>query len=162
MKKHISWLLIVLLLAGCTKGAMIQEKKEDAADVNTQTQEGSQSMKPPIDLPIVTSDDPAVDLPAIEGYTSFLNGLSAALIDGKGNKNLSPVSVYLALAMAAEGAKGETQAEMLKLLGEQSIEELRARASAMLRELSVKGETGELVLANAIFLGIQDLSLIHI
>ena len=156
MKKHISWLLIVLLLTGCTKGAILQEKKEDAIDVNTQTQEGSSSMKPPIDLPIVSTDDPAVKLPVIDGYTSFLNKLSAALIDGKGNKNLSPISVYLAVAMAAEGAQGETQAEMLKLLGEQSIEDLRTKASAMLRELSAKGETGELILANAIFLGIQD------
>ena len=48
MKKHISWLLIVLLLTGCTKGAILQEKKEDAIDVNTQTQEGSSSMKPPM------------------------------------------------------------------------------------------------------------------
>ena len=156
MKKRICWLLIVLLLAGCTKGATIQEKKEDTVDVNVQTQEGTPSMEPPFDLPIVTTDNSTVKLPVMDGYTYFLNRLSAALIDGKGNKNLSPISVYLAVAMAAEGAKGETQAEMLKLLGEPTIEDLRVKASAMLRDLSVKGETGELILANAIFLGIQD------
>lgn len=156
MKRHISWLLIVLLLAGCANGATSEKKNEEIVDVSVQTQEGTQAMNPPMDLPIVTSDDSAVKLPAMDGYTSFLNRLSAALIDGKSNKNLSPISVYLAVAMAAEGAKGETQAEMLKLLGEPTIEDLRAKAGAMLRDLSVKGESGEIILANAIYLGLQN------
>ena len=71
MKKRICWLLIVLLLAGCTKGATIQEKKGGTVDVNVQTQEGTPSMEPPFDLPIVTTDNSTVKLPVMDDYTSF-------------------------------------------------------------------------------------------
>ena len=108
--------------------------------------------------------EPAIDphseevkeIPPIEGYESFMTVLSAALIDGQSNKNLSPVSVYMALAMAAEGARGATQEELLALLGEKTMEDVRAKAESMLRTLCVEKRTGELFLANSIWLGAQD------
>ncbi len=49
------------------------------------------------------------------------------------NKNpvYSPINVYMALAMLAETADGESRAQLLRLLGADSIEELRANAAAI-------------------------------
>ena len=99
---------------------------------------------------------PAVDMPDVAGYDDFTSVLSAAVLDGTGNKNLSPVSVYIALSMAAEGARGETQRELLALLGAQNAEEMRTTAEELLSSLEVRGETGEIALADSIWLGEQD------
>lgn len=95
---------------------------------------------------------PYFPVPVIEGYADFSDVLSAKLIDGTENKNLSPISVYLALAMVAEGAEGQTQTDMLKLLGAGSPEELRNICGAMLSSLSVDTEESTLALANSIWL----------
>ena len=79
-------------------------------------------------------DAPDAGIPAIGGYADFVKTLSAALVDGTANKNLSPISVYLALAMVTEGAVGDTQADLLKLLGCESIE-LRGVCGEMLNTL---------------------------
>ncbi len=99
---------------------------------------------------VIVSIDPEV--PDISGYNDFLNVLSAKLVDGTQNRNLSPISVYLALAMTAEGAKGDTQAAMLKLLGCESLEELRGVCGAILNDLPVDTEDSTLTFANSIWL----------
>ena len=78
--------------------------------------------------------------------------LSAKLIDGSENSNLSPISVYLALAMVAEGARGETQTAMLSLLGCTTLEELRSVCGEMLEQLSVDTEDSTLAIADSIWM----------
>ena len=159
MKKTICWLLLAaLLLVGCKGQAPIQEKQEtvemplQSAPVQNKTNQGNSDSE----SSTAAWDESMGEIPPIEGYTDFASVLSAALIDGTGNKNLSPISVYLALAMAAEGAKGDTRAELLRLLGEEKLEDLRHSAQSMLKSLIMNGTSGELTLANAIFLGRQD------
>ena len=82
-----------------------------------------------------------------DGCEGFSLALAARLIDGAENSSLSPVSVYIALAMAAEGARGETQNALLRVLRAESPEDLRARCKALLDALSV--DTGDSVLALA-------------
>ena len=136
MKRFLCWLLpLLLLLGGCRKNSPIAEMRAD-----------TEALEP-------TESGEA--LPVVESYEDFAALLSAALIDGQDNKNLSPVSVYLALAMAAEGANGQTRAEFLDLLGAKSAEDLRKSVEGMLRSLKLSGETGELALANSIWLGEQ-------
>ena len=176
MKKHICWLLIVLLLlAGCTGKTETKEEKVVEAPVEGQNiglyqaEQGETVIDalPGFDAPVEQKEEPAAtELPAapeqtaepakVSGYDAFVRTLSAAVIDGKGTKNLSPISVYLAVAMAAEGARGETQAEMLALLGAESIEDLRLSAARMMLALQANDRTGELTLANSIWLGQQD------
>jgi serpin B len=88
----------------------------------------------------------------ITGYDGFCDVLSAKLIDGSENSNLSPISVYLALAMVAEGAKGETQTAMLALLGCTTLEELRGICGEMLEQLSVDTEDSTLAIADSIWM----------
>mgnify|MGYP005836487607 CR=1 FL=1 len=56
--------------------------------------------------------------PLVEGNTRFALNLYAQLVaqDPQGNHFLSPFSISTALAMAAVGARGETQAEMVHTL----------------------------------------------
>ncbi len=56
--------------------------------------------------------------PLVEGNTRFALNLYAQLLaeDPKGNHFLSPFSISTALAMVAAGARGETQAEMVRTL----------------------------------------------
>ena len=133
MKKILCWLLMGALLTGC---AGVQPLVENKAE-----------------LPL--RSEPAAQIPAVGDYDDFVAVLSAAVIDGKGNKNLSPVSVYMALAMTAEGAQGDTRAELLALLGGETAEDVRKTVEQMLKTLDISGETGELALADSIWLGKQ-------
>ena len=137
MKKYLCWLLLLLLLlGGCAQKAPV--------------------VSGAVGVTVHLQGEDETPLPAVEGYEDFMAVLSAALIDGQSNKNLSPVSVYIALSMAAEGARGETRAELLALLGEQSLEELRNSVEGLLNSLHLTGETGELMLANSLWMGAQD------
>jgi serine protease inhibitor len=71
----------------------------------------------------------------------------------KKNVFLSPLSVFLALAMAENGARGETKVAMRKVLGmrEDATEELVNEAvGALLRGVEARGRA-ELVIANALW-----------
>ena len=112
---------------------------------------------PPIDLtdpvkPIYETQSTPVET---TGSADFANVLSAALLCGTCNRNLSPVSVWLAMAMVTEGADGETRAELLKLLGCKTIEELRGTCGAMLEALSIDLENSTLDLHNSLWMAEQ-------
>ena len=146
MKKIICILLMGLLLAGCVQpydGA--QNSDTEARPTVTVTYYSEP-----------TAIVPAVEIPAVAGYDDFMSVLAAAVIDGTENKNLSPVSVYIALAMAAEGAQGQTQKELLTLLGAEKAEDMRKTAEELLESLDIQGKTGEIALADSIWLGEQD------
>ncbi len=98
----------------------------------------------------------AANVPELAGYDDFCDALAAKLIDGSKNRNLSPISVYLALAMTAEGAEGETQAAMLRLLGCDTLESLRGVCGAMLETLSVDAEESTLAFADSIWMNGAD------
>ena len=59
-------------------------------------------------------------------YCSFQSKIFNRLNKEKIGKNLiiSPLSIFQALSLAANGAKGETQLEMLELLESDNIDEL--------------------------------------
>lgn len=133
----------LLLLCGCTDGNRPSSVPAgDLPDADTPAEEPLA----PVDLGNIE----------IDGYGEFCDILAAKLLDGSKNSNLSPISVYLALAMAAEGAKGETQTAMLRLLGSESIEELRGVCGGMLERLSVDTEDSSLSLADSIWMAGRD------
>ena len=103
---------------------------------------------------VSTTDEPTTDvpMPEIGGYDDFMRVVSAVLVDGKGNRNFSPISVYLALAMVTEGARGETQAELLKLLGCETVEQLRGVCAGMLETLSVDEDGSTIDLHNSLWM----------
>ena len=68
------------------------------------------------------------------------------------NRLYSPVNSYMALAMLAECAGGETREEILQLLGVDSIETLRQQASSIYLANSLYTHEAKSVLANSLWL----------
>lgn len=70
------------------------------------------------------------------------------------NANYSPFSLYYALAMAAQGAKGKTAEEMLKLLGMSDAKTLAEQCGNLYRQMASRERDGkaELMLADSLWL----------
>ena len=66
-----------------------------------------------------------------DGLAPFLTSSIATFLSGAGEENrvYSPLNVYMALAMLAEVTGGESRAQVLNLLGSDSLESLRSQAS---------------------------------
>lgn len=126
LKTMLCLALAALLLLSCMTGCRGTEEPAPASEPSPETTKG-QDGKP--DEPV-----PAVPLSAILnakalGFSAFDNQLVEYLKQtGKADENftVSPLSFKAALTMAALGAEGETQVQLLEALGFRSVEELRA------------------------------------
>jgi len=134
-------------------------KQEGGEDSPTPVENPPIEPAEPIDNPPIEITDPIQpiyetegDAVTVTGYADFANLLSASILSGSKNQNLSPISVYLALAMVAEGANGDTQAELLKLLGCRDLKELNAVCGGMLETLSVDAEHSTLDMHNSLWM----------
>ena len=80
--------------------------------------------------------------------------LTAQFLSGAGEENavLSPVNIYMALAMLAELTDGESRAQLLDLIGSQDIEAVREQAQAIWRACSMDVEEIQSVLASSVWL----------
>lgn len=84
----------------------------------------------------------------------FAFKLWEALGESKGNELFSPLSINLAMAMAYNGAEGNTKDEILKAMGyNDSKDELNAIFQKNMERLNLLGQSGkvEMELANALF-----------
>ena len=101
-------------------------------------------------VPRVGSYDPAaVSSLDATAATDFAVRLFQASYDGK-NTLLSPLSVFVALSMAANGAEGETRAQMESVLG-MTVSELNEFFTVYLTSLTQRSRV-KLKLANSIWL----------
>lgn len=80
--------------------------------------------------------------------------LTAQFLSGADEENavLSPVNIYMALAMLAELTDGESRGQLLELIGSQDIEAVREQAQAIWRACSMDVEEIQCVLASSIWL----------
>lgn len=86
-----------------------------------------------------------------ESYADFALRLFQKSYDSGQNTMISPYSVMMALAMAANGAQGETLAQMERVLGgEAALEDLNGQLS-LLKSRMPDGEGGRLLTANSIW-----------
>jgi len=86
--------------------------------------------------------------------TNFATALVAhTLAEQKGNMCVSPVSLYTALSLAAEGAGGETKDELLRVLGAADVGfSIAAQTRYLMRSLYFDNEIGALRMANSLWL----------
>ena len=75
------------------------------------------------------------DYGAGKDLIGFYKKTSAVFLASGNNEFYSPLDIYLALAMTAEAANGETRAEILELLEVGSIEELRDKTGRIYRSV---------------------------
>lgn len=76
---------------------------------------------------------------------------SAVLTSEKNNPNLSPASLYFALALAATGASGETQSQLFSLLGAENAADLSAQCANLYRRMYFDNKIGSLKIANSVW-----------
>ncbi len=89
--------------------------------------------------------------PALRDY---LTASIPALLSGEAGENqvCSPLNVYVELSMLAEATAGNTRAQILALLGAESIETVRERAGLVWRMSYQDEKQGKCVLANSLWL----------
>ncbi len=87
------------------------------------------------------------------GRDEFLADSAARFLAGagEGNRVYSPLNVYLALSMLAEVTGGDSRQQILDLLGEGTVESLRAQAKDLWLSAYRTGQT-ESLLANSLWL----------
>lgn len=87
----------------------------------------------------------------ISGFSGLLSEKILSGEDGS-NRVWSPVNAYIALAVTAELTGGETQAQLLEVLGANDTEQLRERISAVWEEVYEDNGKEISVLANSLWL----------
>lgn len=137
---------------------------------------------PPWDEPLVTPSvlQPAVELPyavslaaypvqedsyrdgydrrrfaaSYDGGNEFFARTMAQFLSGSGEENrvISPLNLYMALAMLAETAGGDTRAQLLGLLGVKDLEELRDQVCALWNGTYQDDEYAKALLANSLWM----------
>ena len=135
MKRLVSFLLaaaMILAMAGCSNTIPVNSDTTNLMNGIT--------VKPVEDV------DVAVDAPVLLDFFLDLSRQSA----GNGNMLVSPLSVLAALAMTANGAKGETLAQMESVLG-MDVQQLNLWMHSYMENLS-KDKKAVMQLANAIWL----------
>lgn len=95
--------------------------------------------------------------PLEENFTKSVNDFSlktasSLMSNSKENLIFSPTSLYFALAIATSGADGETEKEMLALLGVDSKETLAEQCKNLYNHSYSKNDIGNLKIGNSIWL----------
>lgn len=95
--------------------------------------------------------------PVNEDFTDSINNFSfktasKILTDQDKNTLYSPISLYYALAIATQGADGETEKELLKLLEIDDKETLSKQAGNLYRILYTDNKISKLKIANSVWL----------
>ena len=90
----------------------------------------------------------------LQSLNEFAGASTALAPDGQKGKNAiySPVSLWAALAMAAQCAEGDSRAQVLNALGAESVEDLQEQVSQVWRRLYTENGTSSLLLANSVWL----------
>lgn len=91
----------------------------------------------------------------VDAYEGLGQRLFASLVEGPGNIVLSPLSIGTAMAMVLAGARGETEAEIVRVLRyRMDREEIAAASAALIRTLESYGrqDAVHIAVANALLL----------
>lgn len=88
---------------------------------------------------------------ALKQFSSRINE-SLVSAEQKNNIVYSPVNLYIAMAMLAETAEGESRSQILELAGAESMEQMRTYASALWRSTYQMDGLSEVDLANSLWI----------
>lgn len=94
-----------------------------------------------------------IDTTLTRSFADYTRAAAAALLEESSDTAVfSPANLYLALAMLAETADGDSRAQILSLLQLDSIDDARTAASALWRNLYEDNECGITSLSNSVWL----------
>ncbi len=124
-------LLIVLGLTGCTGKAPSASGASASGKEQGRTSPVVQVIKPKGEPAEISSD-------LVGTIRNFSYKTASKLLSAEKNSNYSPTTLYYALSMLGAGAKGETQTELLELLGLSTSQSLSKNAGELYRALNSK------------------------
>ena len=87
-----------------------------------------------------------------DSLTNFFQASIEQFLQGEGNSTYSPVNVYLAMAMLAETAHGNSRWQILNLFGLDNIDQLRKQASYVWNAHYSDDQKTTLKIANSLWL----------
>ena len=87
-----------------------------------------------------------------DGLDGFVSSTARQLLTGQENSVYSPLSIYMALSMLSEATDGNTRQQIFSLLGVDSIEELRTKASSIWNASYCDDGAYTCILANSMWL----------
>lgn len=100
----------------------------------------------------VREDNPLEDS-FLDALDRFAYQTSAQVLGNQeGNRTYSPLSLYYALALAASGAEGETEVELLSLLGVSDRAELTEQCGNLYRQIYADNEINALSIGNSLWM----------
>lgn len=158
MKRFVAFMLAagMLLCFGCAdanvnmpggsaKSSAAPKKLNDVADVKVLSLDKWRDQRDA--MPVGEDISAAMAAFAAKSAGKVLSGTER-------NANYSPFSLYYALAMAAQGAKGKTAEEMLNLLGMGDAKTLAEQCGNLYRQMASRERDGkaELMLADSLWL----------
>ena len=164
MKRLIALVLcLCFVLGGCAQGESVQHTEDGhgvtPAPVEPPAPVEAASLEKLSLRLAATPPFAAVDWTseAVSGFTAYTFRTMRQLLadQTEGNAVYSPANLYLALCMLAETADGASRAQLLDLLGMNSVEQARSTASALSRSLYRDSDTGRTLLANSLWLSEQ-------
>ena len=132
--------------AAQTEAASTEQESSDA-----QLSAGENKVLMNAEYPLGKAEDPG----SAKGFSDGLMSPEAAkafLTGDDKNHVYSPLNITMALAMLAEVTEGETRAEILDLLGAESIEALRKKVEVILKTAYYENENGTSLMADSIWL----------
>jgi len=100
-------------------------------------------------------ENQGIDKTFLSNLTKFSYQSASVILakdDKKSNSLYSPVSLYMAMAMLTESAKGQTQSEILSALSMNSMDLVSKQTGKLFRSLYYDNEIGKLSLANSVWL----------
>ncbi len=147
-------LAVLLWLTGCTQTEIIPTAKVDFQNVAMVTPEYPEGVGfEDFDGRQAIRDGNTVEDEFQEALDRFAyRTASQVLSESDENQLYSPISLYLATALATAGAKGETQEELLALLGVADSESLATQCGNFYRLLYTDNEIAQLKIANSLWL----------
>jgi serpin B len=157
MKKSVAILLVIAVLAsmsGCTQTDGIPDAKVDLQNAAMVTPEYPAGVGfEDFDGRRAIRDANVVEDEFHAALNRFAYQTAAqVLLESDENQLYSPISLYYAAALATMGANGETQEELLNLLGVSDLETLAAQCGNSYRLLHTDNEISQLRIANSLWL----------
>ncbi len=125
MRKVISLLFLVSLISACLVGCGVSEPiiEEPNKDIETPLETPTENpTEKPTENPIVSVTENGIGFDYFD--TNLINYINNSEFKDM-NYCVSPLSIKLALSLVAEGANGKSQEEVLRVLGVNSVEDLR-------------------------------------
>ena len=158
MKKNSLWVVIALMITATMTGCSTNGVEEDLPEPEVCPVDSVDPTDPtvitdPIDPPVYVFLSPT-EKQLVNGSNDFAFNLFRVSHDEKYSQILSPISITYALGMLNNGAVGETQAQIDKVLGfgDTGADGINEFCQKMLTMASTWDEKTKVLIANTIFM----------